>query len=54
MSRTGREIIPEVWEWSVGRSTVPGGVGRPSRRSGTGWETLSEVQNWLGDPPGGP
>ena len=28
-------------------------VGRPFWRSGTGVETLLEVQKWSGDPPGG-
>ena len=29
-------------------------VGRPSRRSGSGEETLPKVRKWSGDPPGGP
>ena len=28
-------------------------VGKPSRRSETGWKTLLEVRNWSGVPPGG-
>ena len=34
----------------------PGGpelLRRPSRRSGTGWHFLPEVQEWLGFSPGG-
>ena len=30
----------------------PGMVGRPSGRSGTGWETFLEVLDELGDPRG--
>ena len=51
------ETIPEVWNWSgdppedvelVGRhSRRSGSSRRPSRRSGTGWETLMEVRNRL-------
>ena len=28
-------------------------VGRPSRRSGTDWQTLPKIQKWSGDYPGG-
>ena len=46
--------LQEVWNWSGdshGRSEV---VSRPSRRSGSGRETLSKIRNWSGDTPGGP
>ena len=47
-----------VRKWSASRRTGDplGGlevVGRPSRRSGSGQETLPEVRKWSGDPPGG-
>ena len=33
---------------------IPEVVGRPSCRSGSGRETLSQVQKWSGDFPAGP
>ena len=63
-SRTGRETLSEVQNWS---RDAPGGlelVGRPSQKSESGWETLlevlnwsealTEVRNWSGDAPRGP
>ena len=43
-SRTSREDIPDVWEWSGGSPGCTGVVGRPSRKSGIGEEVLPEVR----------
>ena len=62
--KTGRETLPEIWNWSghtfgglelVGRpSGSPEVVGRPSRRSGTGRDSLPDGPNLWADPPGVP
>ena len=41
-------------DWSVDHPVGPEVVGRPSRRSGSRWETLPDVRKWSGYPPGGP
>ena len=33
MSGSGREALPNVWEWSGGPPRCPGVVGKPSRMS---------------------
>ena len=59
----GRETLPKVWDRSGDPRRGPGLVGGPFLRSGTGWGTLGEVQDWSGalsevrdrsgDPPEG-
>ena len=54
LSGSGREALPDFWEWSgdpyrclgvVGDPPgCPGVVGRPSWMSGSGQETLPDVQ----------
>ena len=47
----------EVWEWQEVLSEVlvwSGVVRRPSRRSGSGRESLLEVRQWSGSHTGGP
>ena len=51
---SGREALPEVRQWSVSPHGSPAVYGRPSRRSGGGRKTLSEVRCRLGGAPGGP
>ena len=51
MSGTGREILPDVMEWSGGPSGCPRVVGRPSRISGSGREAFLDVREWSGSPP---
>ena len=48
---SGREGLPDVWEWSGdpleclgGSLGCPGVVGRPSKISGSGWEALLDDQ----------
>ena len=63
MSGIGREILPEVQNWSETFPEVRNWsgypprltevVGRPSRRSGNGRVTLPEFWNFSGDTPGG-
>ena len=49
MAGSGRETLPYVREWSGGLPGCPGLVGRPSRMSEIGRETLSDVQGlWRG------
>ena len=43
----------EVSESSLVPPGGPGGVGRPTQRSESGWEALPEVQEGLGSPAGG-
>ena len=43
-----------VRKWSGDPTACPEVVGRPSRRSGSGRETLPQVQKWSGDSPDGP
>ena len=62
MSGSGRETLPDVWEWSGGPSgcprvvggppRYPGVVGKPFRMSGSGQEALPDIREWLGVPPG--
>ena len=40
-------------EGSGGPAVGPGSVGRPSRRTGSGWNALQEGQEESGCPPGG-
>ena len=52
-----REALPVVWVWSgdpygcpvvvVVSPGCPGVVRGPSRISGSGWEALSDVREWL-------
>ena len=61
MSVSGRETLPNVWEWSEGAPRCLGVVGRPSeicgsgrgpsRMFGSGREALSEVREWSRVPP---
>ena len=44
MSRSGREVIPDVREWSGGPARCPGVVGGPTRMSGSGREARPDVQ----------
>ena len=51
---SGREALPDVWEWS---GVSPGSLGvvwRLSLMSGSGRESLPDVQEWLGGPLGFP
>ena len=52
MTVIGRQALPEVREWSGDPFVGPGVVGRPSRRSGSGWEALLEFRVWSGGFPG--
>ena len=45
------EGLTDVWEWSRGSLECPGVVRRPSRMSGSGRDTLSDVRERLGGPP---
>ena len=45
--------LPEVWNWSGDPPGGPKVVGRPSRRSGTDWQTLPKIQKWSGGSPEG-
>ena len=49
MSVSGREALPEVREWSGGLPGCPGVVGRPSRMSGSGRESLTGGREALPD-----
>ena len=61
MSRSGRETILDVREWSEVLPDVRGGVrkppwclgvvGSPSRMSGSGQEAFPDVRGWFGGPP---
>ena len=44
MSESGREVHPDVRAWSKGYPECPEVVRRPSRMSGSGWETLADVR----------
>ena len=44
MFESGRETFPDVREWSGGPPECPGVVGRPSRMSERGLETLPDVR----------
>ena len=44
MSWNGQEALPHVLEWSGNPPECPGVVGRPSRMSGSGRETLLDVR----------
>ena len=44
MSGSGREVLPDVREWSVGPPESPGVVGRTSLMSGSGLEVLPKVR----------
>ena len=52
--RKCRENLPEVRKWSGDPFCGQLVVERPSRRSGSGRETLSKVRNLARDTPGGP
>ena len=61
MSDSGRLILPDVREWSVGPSGCSAVVGKPSqfpgvvrrlsRMYGSGRLALPDVREWLGVPP---
>ena len=61
MSRSGREAILDVREWSGCLPGCPGAfrrphgyprvVERPSQMSGSGCESLLDVWQWSGGPP---
>ena len=44
MSRSGREAIPDVWDWLEGHPGCMGEIERPSRMSGSGQEALPDVR----------
>ena len=44
MSESGRDALPNVWEWSGGPPRCPGVVERISRMSRSGRETLPNVR----------
>ena len=46
MSGSGREALPDIWEWSGVPLGCPGVVGIPSRMSGCGREALQDVREW--------
>ena len=54
MSRSGREALPNVREWSGGPPGCPGLVGRPNWMSVSGLEANAEVWEWSGGHPGCP
>ena len=47
MSGSGREVIPDVHEWSGVPPGCPGVVGNPSRMFGKGREALPDVREAL-------
>ena len=51
MSRSGREAVPDVREWSKDYFECLRVVKRPSRMFGSGRKTLPDVRGWSGDPP---
>ena len=47
MSGSGREALPDAWEWSGGPSECPAEVGMPSVRLRSGREALPDVrESW--------
>ena len=44
MPGSGRDALPDVWEWSGGLRGCPGVVGRPSQMSGSVREALKDAQ----------
>ena len=44
MSVSGREALPDVWQWLGVPLRCPGVVGRPSRMSVSGREALRDVR----------
>ena len=54
MPVNGQDSLPDVRKWSKGYSDGPGVVRRPYRMSGSGRESLRDVQEWSGDTPGCP
>ena len=52
-SRSVREAIPEVREWSGDNHGGPRVVGSPSRRSGCGRVAITDVREWSRGPTGG-
>ena len=64
MSRSGREALPDVQEWSGVPLGCPGVIGRPSgfmgvvRRLswiyGSGLQALGDLREWSVGPPGCP
>ena len=54
MSGSGKEVLPDVLEWSGGHPGCPRVVGRPPRMSECSLEALLNVREWLGGPPGCP
>ena len=51
MSKSDRETLPDVWEWSGHPPKCPGEVGRPSRMFLSGRLALPDVREWSGVPP---
>ena len=58
ISGSGRESLPDFWEWSGDHPGCPGDpfgcprvVGRPSRISGSGREAHPDVREWSGGNP---
>ena len=49
MSVSGREALPDVRKWSEDLPECPKVIRRPSRISGSGRETLSDVRQVLAD-----
>ena len=52
--RNGLKAPPGARDWLGGHPKCLGRVRRSYKRSGTGWGTLWEVWDGLGDPLGGP
>ena len=46
MFGSGREALPDVWEWSGCPPGCPSVVRRPSRMFGSGRETFPDVREW--------
>ena len=54
MSRCGRETLPDIREWFGVHPGCSGVVGRPSRMTGSSWDTFRNVREWSVGPPGYP
>ena len=49
MSESGRETLPDVWEWSKGYPECQGVVKRISQMSRRGPLALTDAREWSGD-----
>ena len=52
MSGSGQEFPSDIQKGSVAPHECPGVVETPFRMSGSGRDTLPDVWEWSGDPPG--